>query len=99
MGKQTIDTEKVTSTVQTLQTANRNINNSFSSMQRAASRIEQDWSSQAGSLAHTALYNLFQNSSARSAVLQNYINLLEQAVVPGYTNAEDVNRRLADQFK
>ncbi len=99
MGKQSIDTGKVTSTAQMLRTVNRNLDGAFSSMQRTAKGIERDWRSRAGTMAQTALYELFRNNSARSAVLQNYINLLEQAVVPGYNNAENVNTRLADQFK
>jgi hypothetical protein len=32
-------------------------------------------------------------------VLQNYINLLEQQVNPGYVSAEAANTKLADKFK
>ena len=37
--------------------------------------------------------------AARSAVLQNYVRMLEQQVSPGYAETETVNTKLADQFK
>lgn len=99
MGRQSIDTNRVMATAQKLRTVNRNIGDAFSTMQRTAKGVERDWNSRAGALAQTALYSLFQNNASRAAVLQNYINFLEQSVAHGYVNAEDVNKKLADQFR
>ena len=99
MAKQTINTDRVMSAANKLRTANTNINNEFRTLQNNAKRLENDWKSSAGSAAHTTLYQLFSNSSVRSTVVQNYINMLEQQVNPGYVNSENANTKLADKFK
>ena len=99
MAKQSIDTDRVASAANRLRSTNTAINNEFRTMQNAAKRLESDWNSRAGSAAHSTLYQLCGNNEVRSAVLENYINMLEQQVNPGYVNAENVNTRLADQFK
>lgn len=99
MAKQSINTDRVTSAANKLRATNTTINNEFRSLQNTAKRLEYDWKSAAGSIAHTTMYQLFNNNGVRSTVLQNYINMLEQQVNPGYINAENANIKLADKFK
>jgi len=99
MAKQEINTDRVTSAATKLNTANSNINTAFGTLQNKAKQLDSDWNSAAGGIAQTTMYQLFKNSEARSAVLQNYINLLEQLVNPLYIETEAVNTKLADKFK
>ena len=99
MPKQSIDTTRVVSAVNKLRSANATMNSEFRSLQNVAKRLENDWKSAAGSMAHTTMYQLFGNNEIRSNVIQNYINLLEQQVNPGYVSAENANAKLADKFK
>lgn len=98
MAKQAIDTDRVTSAANKLRTINTAINNEFRTLQNTAKRLESDWKSAAGSVAHTTIYQLFNNNKARSTVIQNYINTLEQQVNPGYIDAENTNNKLAEKF-
>lgn len=99
MAIQTVDTDKVAQTALKLRKADDNINNKFCNLQNETKKLEKIWKGAAGTAAQTTIYRLFQNNEARSAVLRNYINLLEQQVSPGYTKAETVNKKLADSFK
>jgi len=99
MAKQAINTDRVTSAANRLRATNNTINNEFRALQNAAKRLEYDWKSPAGSAAQTTMYQLFSNNQTRSDVIQNYINMLEQQVNPGYINAENTNIKLADKFK
>ena len=99
MTKQAINTEMVTSYANKLRTTNNNINNAFDELQRKAKQLETNWKSSAGTTAQTSMYQLFNYRYTRSAVLQNYINMLEQQINPGYTRTETVNTTLADKFK
>lgn len=97
--KQTIDTEKVASAIDRLRSANNKINEDFQTLQNTAKRLETDWTGEAGSLAHTTMYELFTFNEVRSTILENYTGILEQQVNPGYENAENANLKLADKFR
>lgn len=99
MAIQSIDTERVASSIASLRAVNGAINDAFDTMQKKAQQLDSAWNSKAGETAKTTMYQIFKNSDTRSAVIQNYINLLEQQVDPGYINTETVNTQLADQFK
>lgn len=99
MSEQSINLENVSIAISGLRTANENINNAFRAVETAAKRLDSNWNSRAGSLANTSMYQLLENNTARSTILQNYVNLLEQQVNPGYRSAEETNIKLADQFK
>ena len=99
MAKQVVNTERIASSANNLRTANNNINAAFGTMQSKARQLESNWKGAAGTAAQTTMYQLFRNSEERTAVIQNYINMLEQQINPGYNNTEDVNTRLADKFK
>ncbi len=99
MAKQTINTERVATSVSKLKTVDGDINRAFSTMEKAAKRLESDWTGQAATAAVDLKNQIFQRNATRSTVLQNYIRILEQQVNPGYLGAEETNTKLADQFK
>jgi WXG100 family type VII secretion target len=99
MAKQVVNTDRIVSSANRLHVANNNINSAFQTLQNKAKQLDSNWTGAAGEAARTTMYQLFKNSEVRSAVLRNYINLLERQVSPGYTNAETVNTKLADKFK
>ena len=99
MAKQAIDTERVAAAASKLRATNTAINNELRSLQNAAKRLENNWRSAASSAAQTTLYQLFSNNDSRSAVMQNYIYVLEQQINPRYINVENANTKLADKFK
>lgn len=99
MAKQVVDTDRIKDAASRLRTADSNMNNEFSSLQGKAKQLETNWKGAAATVAQTTIYRLFQGNEVRSAVIQNYIHMLEQQVNPGYTGAETVNKKLADSFK
>jgi len=99
MAKQVVNTDRLTSAANKLRTVNNNINGELRTLQNKANQLDSNWKSAAGDAARTTMYQLFKNNEERSAVLQNYINMLQQQVNPGYINTETVNTKLADKFK
>ena len=102
MAKQVVNTERIASAANKLRTVNNNINNAFSTMQNKARQLDNNWKSAAGDAARITMYEIFKfndSKDGRPAVLQNYINMLEQQVNPGYINTETTNKKLADNFK
>jgi len=99
MAKQEVNTDRIATAATNLRNINNNINSRFSSLKRKAEQLNTNWQSPAGEVARTTMYKLFKYSEARSAVIQNYINMLEQQINPGYINAETTNKLLADKFK
>lgn len=97
--KQLVDTEGIYAAAVKLRNTNDDINGQFDVLIQKAKSLETDWNSAAGSLACSKMYELFKNSEIRYSVIQNYINMLEQQVNPGYESAEEANTTLADQFK
>lgn len=99
MAKQIVNTIGITSSSNKLRTANDSINKEFQTMQNMAKKLDSNWRGAAGEAARTTMYQLFKYSDERSKVIQNYINMLEQQINPGYTDSETVNTKLADKFK
>lgn len=97
--RQSIDTARVASSANKLRAVNGNIDRQFQTFRNTAAQINNSWHGCAADKAKTKMYQLFDSSTARSTVLQNYINMLSQQINPGYEIAEDANTRLADQFK
>ena len=57
------------------------------------------WQGSAGTAAQTTMYQFPPNNNARSAVLQSYVDMLQQQINPNYAYAENViNTSLADLF-
>lgn len=94
-----VNTDGITDAATKLRTVNNNINAGFNSVMKAGQRLESNWNSAAGSEASTRMYLLFKGSETRSAVIQNYINMLEQQIAPGYINTEETNTSISDMFK
>lgn len=99
MAKQIVDTDRIASSISRLRTADNNMNREFRSLQNKAKQLNVNWKGAAGTAAQTKVYRLLKDNEVRSTVLQNYINILEQQVNPGYSGAETVNKKLADNFK
>jgi len=99
MAKQVINTDRVASSASALCIADNNINGAFDTLQKQAKQLNDNWKGAAGTVAQTTMCGLFQYNETRSNVIQNYFNMLQQQVNPGYINAEDVNTKLADKFK
>jgi len=99
MAKQIINTDRLILSATKLRAVNNSINSAFDTLQTKAKQIDNNWRGAAGDAAKSTMYQLFKYSEARSTVIQNYVNMLEQQVSPGYNNTETVNTKLADQFK
>ena len=99
MAKQVVDTDRIMYAASRLRTADSNINNEFRNLQSKAKQLETNWKGAAATAAQTTMYQLFRDNEVRSSVLQNYINMLEQQVNPGYSGTETANKKLADSFK
>lgn len=98
MAIQKVNTDGILAAANTLSASNAAMNDAFNVLRSAGYTMENSWNSRAGTAAASLMYQLFNGNEARSAVLQNYVNLLQQSVTPGYVNAETVNTKLSDQF-
>ena len=99
MAKQTIDTDRVTTSIASLRTANKNITIAYESLKSKIKQLETYWKGKAGTAAQTTVLALNKISDVRSLVIDNYVITLEKVVVPGYNESEIVNAKLADKFK
>ena len=99
MTKQVVNTEIISSASSRLRTANSNINNEFRALQTKMRQLNTNWKSAAGAVAQTTMEQIFRYNETRSAVIQNYHNMLEQQINPGYSDTEIKNKKLADKFK
>lgn len=99
MSRQVVNTDKISVSVNKLHIVDSNINEEFETLERKAKQLDNNWKSIAGDTAGTRMYRIFKNNEMRSAVLQNYINMLKDQINPNYTNTESTNVRLADKFK
>lgn len=97
--KQSLDTAALDTAVSALRSADGSINAAFTAVERQSGVLQGSWHSGAGSTAVTQLYQLIKGNESRSAVLQNYINLLVQQVEQGYVSVEEANTSLASYFR
>ena len=98
MSVQKVDTEGIAAAANAISTADANINNAFEQVRKIGMKMDESWNSSAGTIAETTLQQLITNNDARSTVLQNYVNILNQLVNPSYIEAENVNTKLSDMF-
>ena len=98
MTRQEVNSEQISTASNSLRTTIINIDNDFDKL-RGRMRQLESWRGAAGTAAQTTMHQIFNFNDARSKVLQNYLNMLEQQVNPGYQSAETTNRSLADKFK
>lgn len=99
MTKQGINTEAVAAAADRLRQASNNIASEFCTLQNRVGRLEDGWRGAAGTVAQTTIHQLLSHNEVREQVLQNYLDLLEKQINPGYQNAEMVNTSLADKFR
>ena len=97
--KQSLNTEALDATISALRSANNTMDSAFTAVERQSGVLNNAWISGAGSAAVTTLYKLIKGNESRSAVLQNYINFLNQQVEQGYVSVEDCNTSLASYFR
>lgn len=98
MSVQKVDTDAIAGAARSISLADDTINDAFSNLQRLGNSLRCNWRGKAGDAAGSLMNRLFAGNEARSAVLQNYVNLLNQVVVPGHTGAETENSSLSDLF-
>lgn len=99
MGKQVVNTDRISLSASKLRNTNSAIDSAFSALKRKTHQLENNWKSRTADAAKSTLAKIIKNGDERSKVLINYINFLEQQVNTGYINTEDVNTTLADKFK
>ncbi len=99
MTKQIIDTVRVGQTIAMLKSVNSAIDNEMTVLEGTPKRLDDGWNSRAGDIACGILRQILSGGKARSAIIRNYINMLEQQVNPGYIATEEHNTKLADNFK
>lgn len=98
MAIQKVDTEAIALAASAIATAGANVTTEFQNVRNAGNTMISNWNSKAGTAAQTLMYELFAGSEAQASVLQNYANVLQQVVNPGYVESETANTTLADQF-
>ena len=95
-----INTDAVVTAAGNIKLFNTQMREGFANVQTAITKLDQSWD---GSAATTAISKFNEIKSqfldARYNVLNNYVNFLLQQVDEGYTQTEDANVSLADQFK
>lgn len=95
-----MNTEAVVTAAGNLKSINNQIRNDFPRLQTAITQLDSAWD---GSAATTAISKFNEIKSkfldARYNVIDNYVKFLLQQVGEGYTQTEDANKSLADQFK
>lgn len=95
-----INTDAAVTAAGNIKLYNTQIRDGFSNVQTAITQLDNCWE---GSAATAAISNFNEVKSkffdARYNVLDNYVNFLLQQVGEGYSQTEDANISLADQFK
>lgn len=90
----------VLSAAKQLGVLNKNIQNDFSSVLLAVSRLEQSWKGSAADHAINSFYDIKKDYyEARFQSLNNYVCYLNDGVSSGYARTESDNTSLAQQFK
>lgn len=100
MAKLEINTDAVVTAAGNIKLYNTQMRDSFPDVQTAITRLDSSWD---GSAATTVISKFNEIKAkffdARYNVLDNYVNFLLLQVGEGYTQTEDTNVSLADQFK
>ena len=100
MAKLKINTVAAVTAANNIKLYNTQIRDNFSNVQAAMTRLDNSWEGSAATAA-ISKFNEIKSKypTARYKVLDNYVNFLLQQVGEGYTQTENVNVSLADQFK
>lgn len=95
-----VNTDAVVTAAGNLRSLNNQIRNDFPGVQTAISQLDSSWDGSAATSAISKFNEIKSKfSDARYNVIENYVNFLLQQVGEGYTQTEDANKTLADQFK
>ena len=95
-----INTEAVVTAANRIKNCNDRMRDGFPTVQAAINNLNNSWNGAAASHAIGKFNELKSRyPDARYTVLDNYVNFLFQQVGEGYTQSEDANVSLADQFK
>ena len=93
-----VNTPGIAGAASNLESTRDDINNAFNTLWNGM-QVLSSWQGSAGEVAQTTMYQFPPNNNARSAVLQSYVDMLQQQVNPNYAYAENVvNTSLADLF-
>lgn len=95
-----INTDAAVTAAGNIKLYNTQIRDGFPNVQTAINRLDNCWEGSAAT-ATISKFNEIKSkfSDARYNVLDNYVNFLLQQVGEGYTQTENANVSLADQFK
>lgn len=95
-----INTAGAVAVANNIKASNMQIRNGFSPVKSAISRLDANWEGAAASKAISKFHEIDSKfSEARYSVVDNYVRFLLQQVGEGYTQTEEVNKSLADEFK
>ncbi|MBQ5994615.1 MAG: WXG100 family type VII secretion target [Clostridia bacterium] len=98
-----VDTNAVRTAVDTLSSINKDIDNSFSSVQNAMNKLNSTWDGAAAAKANSKLNTIKKNfvgtGGGRYQVMEQYIKFLANAVALDYETTEDTNTKLSEMFK
>lgn len=95
-----INTDTAVAAARNIQLYNKQMRDNFPNVQRAITQLDNTWDGSAATAAISKFNEIkSQFFDARYNVLNNYVNFLLQQVGEGYTQTEDTNISLADQFK
>ena len=95
-----INTDTVVTAANNIKLYNMQIRDDFPDVQKAIAQLDNCWDGPAATAAISKFNELkSEYCDARYNVLDNYVNFLLQQVGEGYTQTEDANVSLADQFK
>ena len=99
MSKQVVNTEGIALAAGKLKTCNNKIDSEFNTLVSKSRQLDNNWKSAGGDIARRTLQNILKNNDDRTKTIQNYVNMLQQQVDPGYRGTETKNIKLADKFK
>ena len=95
-----VNTEAAITAANNIKLCNTQIRDNFPTVQNAINQLNNSWDGSASNAAISKFNEIKSKfSDARYNVLDNYVNFLLQQVGEGYTQTEEVNVSLAEQFK
>ena len=94
-----VDTEAIAATAAAIVTTNDNINTALNDLRSAGADLQLYWAGKARNTAVDLFIKILECNEARSVELQNFANVLQMVVNPGFVQSEQVNTSLADMFE
>lgn len=104
MDKIYANTDAIQEVAQNIASYNNSIQNQYSIVNTAISKIKNNWSGQAFEIAekkyrifHRCYYEGTENT--RYSVIDDFVKILNLSIADGYEQTEKLNTKLADAFK